>query len=310
MGNLIGALALVATIAVVGFILWRERQGEKADDYFAGKKPTPPKSRQDDRDWPAIVQDARNKAAALARPAIALTMAKGPVADDAHSSIGGRPSLPADAPWPQDANGKPMIFLAQINYADMPPLDGYPAQGVLSFFVMDDNLNGCAFPSLANKGFHVAYHEDAEALVRQDLPDGGWEFTPFNDELTLKGRRLTGQVATGPVSPNSTAVRELTEGWYPDCPGELWDTLHEDLTAAKPSEIYYGGHPDFTQEDFRRTGTDPELSEVLLQLGFVLDRETGVEICWGDTGEACFLTSKADLADRRFDKVAYNWDCS
>ncbi len=90
----------------------------------------------------------------------------------------------------------------------------------------------------------------------------------------------------------------------------MWDSFYEALTAAKPAIIYYGGHPDFTQEDFRREDDDLKLTEVLLQLGFILDREDGVEICWGDAGEACFLIAKDDLAAKRFDRVAYNWDCS
>ncbi|MDX8350734.1 YwqG family protein [Cognatiyoonia sp. IB215182] len=311
MGNLVGLLALLVTIIVVAVILRREGGKKKSNkDYFAGKKPVKPAAASDNRDWPAIVEKARDVAMAMARPAISLTMVKDQITDDPHSSIGGRPSLPAGAKWPGGRDGKPMIFLAQINFADMPPLDGYPKEGVLSFFVEDNDLNGCDFPSKDNTGFKVLYHADPKALQRLDLPDHSWEFTPFNAELTTQGRRLTGQLASGAISPNSAEGQNLTQDWYPDCPGALWDSFHEALTEAKPALVYYGGHPDFTQDDFRRADDDPKLTEVLLQLGFVLDRENDVEICWGDAGEACFLISKADLAERKFEKVAYNWDCS
>ncbi len=172
MGNLVGTLALVATVAVVAIFLVRERRRETSEKgYFAGKKPARPEARSDTRDWPAIVEKAREVGLAMASPAIALTMVKNPITDDAHSSMGGRPSLPVDATWPAGRDGKPMIFLAQINFADMPVLDGYPEQGVLSFFVEDNDLNGCDFPSVGSTGFQVLYHEDPDALQRRDLPD-------------------------------------------------------------------------------------------------------------------------------------------
>ncbi|MEL6682028.1 MAG: YwqG family protein [Pseudomonadota bacterium] len=311
MGNLVGLLALVVTVIVVVVVLRRDQSTDTSNkDYFAGKKPTGPVAASEVRDWPAIVKKAREVAETMARPAIALAMVKDPITDDAHSSIGGQPSLSAGAKWPKGRDGKPMIFLAQINFGDMPALDGYPETGLLSFFVEDNDLNGCDFPSRNNTGFLVVYHQEPNALQRHDLPDHSWEFTPFNAELTTQGRRLIGEAASGPISPNSLEGQDLTQDWYPDCPGELWDSFYEGLTKAKPALIYYGGHPDFTQGDFRRADDDPQLTEVLLQLGFVFDREAGVEICWGDAGEACFLISKADLVEQRFDKVAYNWDCS
>lgn len=311
MENLVGILALVITIIVAIIFLRRETRKETPDkDYFAGKKTTKSAAGSDDRNWPAIVKKALKSAKTMSRPAVALTMAKGPIAEDPHSSIGGQPSLPTDAPWPEGRDGKQMIFLAQINFADMPSLDGYPSWGVLSFFVEDNDLNGCDFPSSGNTGFQVLYHEDPDTLQRREPPVRKWDFSPFNEELTAHGRRLTGSVVTGSISPNSAQGRKLTEDWYPDCPSDLWDSFHETLTEAKPALIYYGGHPDFTQDDFRHKGADLLLTEVLLQLGFVFDGEGGAEICWGDAGEACFLISKADLAERRFDRVAYNWDCS
>ncbi len=303
-------LVLIGTFIVVAVVLVRQHRNEKKDNgYFAGKKVQKTPRQNDDRDWPAIVEATRQQAEAKARPAVALTIAKDHPEEDPHSSIGGRPSLPSDTPWPEGRDGQPMIFLAQINFADMPALDRYPKEGVLSFFVEDNDLNGCDFPSKENTGFQVLYHEDPDALQRRDLPDHTWEFTPFSVELTTSGRRLTGNVASGPISPNSAEGLDLTKGWYPDCPRDLSDSFYDALTEAKPSLIYYGGHPDFTQEDFRRADDDPQLTEVLLQLGFVFDREAGIEICWGDAGETCFLISKGDLSVKRFDKVAYNWDC-
>ncbi|MEJ8561811.1 YwqG family protein [Yoonia sp. GPGPB17] len=195
----------------------------------------------------------------------------------------------------------------------MPALAGYPNEGLLSVFVADDDLNGCDFPSINQKGFRVFHFEDVSKLERHEFPDVTWECSPLSDKLLLEGRRVTGRASTGVPSPNSSMVGELTKDWYPDCPTDLWDDFWEGLTKAKPGILYYGGHPDFTQDDFRRAGSQPdylEYTEVLLQMGFFFDRETGIEICWGDAGEACFLMRPEDLHAKRFERAAYNWDCS
>ncbi|MFQ6546330.1 YwqG family protein [Aestuariibius sp. 2305UL40-4] len=310
MGNLAQWIMLAATLAVVAFFLVRERRKEKESGYFSGRKPEASGKPPDDRDWPGIMERARREAEALARPAIALTLTDQPSSEDPHSSVGGRPSLPPGAPWPLDSGGTPMIFLAQINFGEMPPLEGYPAEGVLSFFVRDNDLNGCRFPSVGNDGFALLYHESAGGLERRDLPEEGWEFSPLSPRLTQEGRRLTGRPAMGPVSPNSLGLVHLSDIAFSDAPDDLHEAFYDGLAQAKEAQVYYGGHPDFTQDDFRRIDDRPSYSEVLLQLGFVYDEAEEIEICWGDAGEACFLISKEDLAARRFDRVAYNWDCS
>jgi uncharacterized protein YwqG len=211
--------------------------------------------------------------------------------------------------WPLDEDQRPMLFLAQINFAEMPAREGYPASGLISFFVMDDDLNGCAFPSIGSDGFAVHYFDSADALVRHPFPDTNWEFSPLSETLLKEGRRLVGKVQRGPLSFNSTVVADISEGWYPDCPRAQWDDFHAALSKDNTSVVYYGGHPDFTQSDFRNPNDEPAYSEVLLQMGFLHGKEKGIEVCWGDAGEACFMVPKDDLAQKRFDRVAYNWDC-
>ena len=255
-----------------------------------------------------MVRQASENVQRLQKPGVALELSDEPVKVGAHSSIGGRPSLDPTTPWPLDSDGRPMIFLAQINYADMPSLEGFPDDGLLSVFVEDNDVNGCDFPS-RNAGFIVMYREEIANFIRHDLPDSAWNYTPFSAELCQNGRTLKGRRATCPVSPNSVEVMQITTDWYPDCPTDLWDKFSEALIDGKPSSVYYGGHPDFTQQDFRQVGDSPAYSEVLLQLGWLTGRTDGVEICWGDAGEACFLASPKDLKERNFGNATYSWDC-
>lgn len=308
---------IILTIIVVigvGVMLYRAHLADKADKANAAARK--PKRRErdpnDTRDWPAIVAKATELADLQAKPCVALHLGDDPNTDAPHSCIGGRPSLPVGMDWPADETGKPMIFLAQINFAEMPPLAGYPDRGLLSFFVMDDDLNGSQFPSVGDKGFQVHFFDDPDTLVRAPFPEVTWEFVPMSDLLVQEGRPLTGATATGPLSANSYQVSELTRDWYPNCPNDLWDAFGDRLVQTKPSPFYFGGHPDFVQQDIRHPGGNPDYtaySEVLFQMGYLHSKDRKIEVCWGDAGEACFLITKDDLAARRFDRVIYSWDC-
>ena len=46
------------------------------------------------------------------------------------SRLGGRPFWPSDEPYPASAKSI-MVFLAQINFADMPELEDFPTQGLV-----------------------------------------------------------------------------------------------------------------------------------------------------------------------------------
>lgn len=46
------------------------------------------------------------------------------------SRVGGIPYLPLDTEFPVDSNGIPLKLLAQLNFAQMPPLEGYPQTGL------------------------------------------------------------------------------------------------------------------------------------------------------------------------------------
>lgn len=309
---MVDAIVTGIVLVAVGYMLYRQHKldrSEAAPPRKSGRQPDP----NDTRDWPAIVAKAAELARLQQKPCIALDIVDEPVGPDAHSSIGGRPSLPSDMQWPVDENGKPMIFLAQLNFAELPQLKGYPDTGLLSFFVQDEDIQGCAFPSIGDQGFKALYHRDTKKLERHPVPDQPADYVPMSRTLAAEGRPLQGRAAMGPLTNNGMEVAEMTKGWYPDCPTDLWDQFADDLLNAKPAQIYIGGHPDFIQYDIRSPKAVPDYTaytEVLLQMGFVYNKDRDIEVCWGDAGEACFLITKEDLAARRFDRVAYSWDCS
>src|ERR1700740_3233200 len=53
------------------------------------------------------------------------------------SKFAGPLYLPKGFAYPLDAENKYMFPLAQINFADVPALPGYPDKGILSFYIAD-----------------------------------------------------------------------------------------------------------------------------------------------------------------------------
>ena len=58
-----------------------------------------------------------------------------PTASSKYGQIGGSPLLPENFSWPNDRFGKPMLFLAQFNLEQLPPVENnYKQVGLLTIF--------------------------------------------------------------------------------------------------------------------------------------------------------------------------------
>jgi hypothetical protein len=58
------------------------------------------------------------------------------------SRVGGLPDLPSDWTYPQNGDGRHLVFICQINWAEVPPTPPLPARGILYCFVEDDDNAG------------------------------------------------------------------------------------------------------------------------------------------------------------------------
>ncbi|NEQ95218.1 MAG: DUF1963 domain-containing protein [Cyanothece sp. SIO2G6] len=58
-------------------------------------------------------------------------------------SRAGLPYLPKGMSYPQTPEGEYLHLLAQINFAEAPPLEPFPQQGILQFFIADWGCYGC-----------------------------------------------------------------------------------------------------------------------------------------------------------------------
>lgn len=242
---------------------------------------------------------------ALRLPAIRLLPQPGQALPEAPvSSLGGRPSLPEGMAWPEE-DGRPMLFLAQINYAEMPVLEGYPTEGLLSVFLADDATQGCAFPSLDQAGFRSFHFADAGACVRRDAPGAPQGADALSSPLRAAGVVLQGEAVTdlpGPALRETAALQKrLAEAEVAYDPA----MLEARLAAGKAGAFSYGGYPVFAQGDVRQ-GPLRFHAKVLLQLGAWAEGD--LSLGFGDGGAANLLIKPKDLGPLRFDKVLYHYD--
>lgn len=237
------------------------------------------------------------------KPAIRINLDK-KIADFPWSSkVGGVPYLPTGTDYPVDNEGKNLQFLAQINFAEMPALQGYPSQGILAFYIGTDDLAGADFDNPLNQaGFKVIYFEEVIQEVNQlQIREPSYtEDGPLQAEAIMSFSLVDQIISIGDFK----FERILGENYQTFIENEEVYEAYQAECAAQGH--FLGGYPYFTQED-PRAYNETIQDYVLL---FQLDSDDDAEICWGDVGVANFFIHPDDLKKRDFSRVAYSWDCS
>lgn len=256
------------------------------------------------------------------------------------SKLGGVPYFPKDMEYPTvregENAGKPLYFLAQLNFEKLPRIEGFPSEGILQFFAgcEGDNVYGMNFDDLTNQNaFRVIYHE----TVSENSPQGETphfefdeEFLPFKGEFLLTAEKPAQMPVTCVDYRFEKAVfsaynelfgvnitKMFGEGGLCRIDEPLFDALYRTRDA---NGTRMGGYPYFTQDDPRDRspagGWKGGISGHTVLL-FQSDSENGGDpknwiddICWGDAGVANFFITPEDLAKRDFSNVIYTWDCS
>lgn len=99
------------------------------------------------------------------------------------SHLGGVPYVPHNEKIPTDEDGNQLWLCAQINFAQMPHLDGFPDRGIFQLFASDYDKDGgfgfYAGECSEQNDWKVVYHEEvdgsvteAECLAKMAVP---WE---------------------------------------------------------------------------------------------------------------------------------------
>lgn len=226
------------------------------------------------------------------------------------SKIGGLPYLPKGIDFPTTLEGKELFFLAQINFAEMPPLDPFPAEGILQFYIDDDEWFG-ADPHRPASGFNfrVLFFEKIETDENRLQQDFSW--LRSYDDLPIEpgfSYPLKFELKKEPVPLSDYQfVRLLGEDFFVPFGERQWDIMDAYSKMNNPGGHKLGGYAFFTQQDPRYRFADAVGGG--WELLFQLDSDPGIRCMWGDMGVGNFFIKKEDLFKRDFSKVLYHWDC-
>jgi len=261
------------------------------------------------------------------------------------SKFGGIPYLPKDYVYPATVKGEPLKLLAQLNFAELPKLDNFPASGILQFFVLpDDSIGLQEWPNLTVKQdtYRVVYHKEVlpEDAQMKDFPEielanseDGW--FPFEGEYLVKGNIANCTMTFSTHEFNeafaSFCKKNNIESHFEPCFADFqkmqknmtksefnkWERMRRNVqnmvwSAFGDDESHrISGYPFFTQGDPRAYGKQKKYDTLLFQMASEYNNEKpNHEIMWGDAGVANFFISLEDLKNLNFQNVIYTWDCA
>lgn len=237
------------------------------------------------------------------------------------SFVYGNPYIPKNGEWPKDKNGDCLNLLAQINCKEFKNIENFPKEGILQFFIADDDIYGMNFDNLTNNdGFRVIYYKDIDYTVTyEDVLKKGSNYADENNyfpvlktfKIVFKEPEKEG-ISIEDYGFNKMFV-ELYNKEFEEKIEAFWDIDDEisgEIYDNENNNINHkcGGYPFFTQCDPREDG-NYENYDILL---FQLDSDFGNgydKVMWGDAGIANFFIKENDLKNLNFDNVIYNWDC-
>ena len=207
------------------------------------------------------------------------------------SKLGGCPYMKDTQEYPMDNQGKPMMFLAQINFEEMPPLEGFPEKGLLQFYIANTDDYGYDEPC------KVIYIEDFEKDESKLLSEN-----PYQSEIQ----------ENQPFEMECKITYESKEMAVTDFEGEFEEMLN--LISDEDEDDFYdafasgtsriGGYPSFVQDPVECYEMG-EKEILLLQLD--VDDPSG--LMFGDSGNCQFFISMEDLDNKNFSELAYDWAC-
>jgi uncharacterized protein YwqG len=224
------------------------------------------------------------------------------------SKIGGFPYLPKSVEYPKGADGSELQFLAQINFAEVPPLPNFPETGILQFYIAsNEELYGLDFDNLrANDNFRVLYFSEVVTDETQLITD--FSFLPKFEGPLIGSANMQFEKKFAPISNGDYR--------FDDPLGNLLSEFHDDLCREYGEKVSngwghrIGGYPSFTQTDPRTWEESYRENDcLLLQLKSDYFESDLFDLTWGDFGIANFFIPSEALKKLDFSDVLFNWDC-
>lgn len=227
------------------------------------------------------------------------------------SKLGGTPYWPADMKWPKykDEN---MFLFAQLNFDEIPHIDGYPKSGIVQIFTVDDQW----YESTSHdKRYKIIYHEKPDVKARQIESIPKSTCIDFKDDFPFTGVYYIDKFIKESISINICNERALEEIAMPiinkyfksnwktiwSINGDLGDYFIDALVDEDHRDHRIGGWPSFTQYDMM----DDKYNTLLLQI----DSDDPKDIIWGDCGISNVFINDKSLRRKDFSDVLCTWDC-
>lgn len=224
-----------------------------------------------------------------------------------NSKFGGFPYFPVDQDFPTSQDGKPMRLLAQLNFAEIPHLSPYPTEGLLQFYIAEeDDLHGLDFDHpTKQENWKILFFDTLDFEARTDLADlypNEWKYSPLQKEAMGLTFELSKDYPNYPTLEYERDVEPIFEQIADAETKDLVEDLYIGSEGGMGHKI--GGFPYFTQNEIRGYNEAYQDYQLLLQID-----SDGDKIMWGDLGVANFFIRQEDLVKLDFGKVLYNWDC-
>ena len=240
------------------------------------------------------------------------------------SKYGGLPYWTPDKNYPTNSDGKKLILLAQINFDREKTDSPLPTNGMLQFFIADDDLMGLNFDDQTEQNnFRVIYHENIdynvtrETIQKLGIPNSNEktvENFPISKECKIALQKEVDYIKCGDVRFEKFFPKAYEEVFNkkPKKGSSYFDILNDDEVDRLEQKLENNcsnhkmlGYSLFTQEDPRNDKKYRDYEILLLQI-----ESEGEYVMWGDAGIGNFFISKKSLLQKDFTKVLYNWDCS
>ncbi|HYF30875.1 MAG TPA: DUF1963 domain-containing protein [Chitinophagaceae bacterium] len=234
----------------------------------------------------------------------------------AQSKFGGPTLLPKHFPYPVDSDGQKMFPLAQLNFSEIPPLEGYPTRGWLQFYISTNDDYGIHFTKRTlQKNFRVLYFEEMDMNnIRTDFDfmhdQRMYDKSPVSMQHALSFAHAEECVGVYDIRFEKAFgmdARKFAAGFGK----RSSPAVHEELFLQFPNTGHkIGGYAYFADEDPR---VNPEYRQdienfqdyiLLLQIDSVSDDT----IMWANRGACNFFIRPDHLRKKDFSSVAYNWD--
>ncbi len=256
-----------------------------------------------DRDLPPALEPFWRSIQQTTKPFVKITRHPDRAIGMVDSKLGGVPYLPYACNYPIDDNGCPLLFIAQINLAEVPPLEHYPTVGILQFFLTSVNAQDCTVRYFPNPDpSPEEYISEADLLVLMEM---GYPTRPLEHQhpITRPGR-LQFELKTAPP--------DVTDYHFERCFANDRPLL-DDATVYRAYTRYtdparchkLGGYGRFVQVDPRSAlWRDPGFIEFEPILQLTSDTEN-FGCCWYDCQEICFFVHPEDLKQRDFSRIRY-----